>query len=175
MTKKKTVGQQIVEHDALRLSLDDDIIEYRRAMEPEILKSIDNTIQKAVANPTYKDRDFYVVLIMMTDRVLKHFRYICVARLSCPTPTYKQAVWKYHHTSDSLEFLWSIPDKILYYHLLNNKEKYLQDKECSDLLKFVILMESGELLTWVKKENGEKKDAVIFNDEARRQLVEEMH
>jgi hypothetical protein len=35
------------------------------------------------------------------------------------------------------------------------------DKECADLAKFVILMESGELLEWVKKENGEKRDAVI--------------
>ena len=35
------------------------------------------------------------------------------------------------------------------------------DKETAELAKFVILMENGELLKWVKKENGEKIDAVI--------------
>jgi hypothetical protein len=65
------------------------------------------------------------------------------------------------HTTDTLEYLWSIPDQVLYWHIFNNQAQYIHDKECATLAKFVILMESGELLTWVKKENGELKDAVI--------------
>jgi hypothetical protein len=49
----------------------------------------------------------------------------------------------------------------LYYHIINNQLKYLNDKETAELAKFVILMERGELLQWVKKENGEKIDAVF--------------
>lgn len=83
------------------------------------------------------------------------------ARRSCPTPVYRQSVWKFKNILDQLEFLWCIPDSILYNHILRKKESYLADKECAELAKFVILMESGELLEWVKRENNEKKDAII--------------
>jgi len=159
--KNQHAGAKILEHDKLGLGFEDDIIEYRRAMEPDILKNIYETAQNAKDQEHYKDRNFYIVLLNVADRVLRTSRTVTVARLSCPTPTYKQSVWKYMHGSDGLEFLWSIPDSILYYHILHNKNQYLADKECSELAKFVILMESNELIEWVKKENGEKIDAVI--------------
>ena len=159
--KKKTAGQTILEHDALRLDMDDDIIEYRRAMEPDIVSRIHQTAQEAKNKDLYRNKDFYVVLLTTNDRVLRKPRIIVLARKSCPTPVYKQSVWKYRHRSDALEFLWSIPDSILYYHILQNKLKYINDPECADLAKFVILMESGELIDWVKEENGELLDVVI--------------
>lgn len=158
---KKTAGQQILEHDQLRLEVEDDVIEYRRSMEPSIIAQVYQTAQDAKKELVYSKSDFYVVLITTNDRVLRHPRIITLARKSCPTPVYKQSVWKYIKDIDQLEFLWSIPDSILYYHILKNREKYLQDKETQELAKFVILMESGELLDWVKKENGEKQDAII--------------
>jgi hypothetical protein len=158
---KKTAGQRILEHDAKRLSLDDDIIEYRRAMEPDIMRRVNDTAQKTKVQDLYRGNNFYIVLITTVDRVLRQPKVTILARKSCPTPVYKQSVWKYMHQSDTLEFLWAIPDSILYYHILRNQPKYLMDKECADLAKFVILMESGDLLKWVKRENGEKVDAVI--------------
>lgn len=159
--KKKLAGQIIHEHDNLALDFEDDITEYRRAMEPDIMARIYNTAQNAKNQVGYAGKDFYIVLITTVDRVLRQPKIIPLARKSCPTPVYKQSVWKYKSFSDTLEFLWSIPDAILYYHILRNQVKYMEDKETSDLAKFVILMESGELLEWVKRENGEKKDAVI--------------
>lgn len=161
MERKKLAGQKILEHDNLRLDFEDDITEYRRQMEPDIMVRIHDTANKAKNEVGYIGKDFYVVLITTVDRVLRQPKIIPLARKSCPTPVYKQSVWKYRTFTGTLEFLWSIPDAILYYHILNNKEKYIHDKETADLAKFVILMESGELLEWVKKENGEKKDAVI--------------
>ena len=158
MSKKKLAGQQILEHDRLKLDFEDDITEYRRAMEPDIMRRIWETADKA---KKYIGKDFYIVLITTIDKVLRQPKIIPLARRSCPTPVYKQSVWKYKYTAGTLEFLWSIPDQLLYYHILNNQQKYLNDKECADLAKFVILMEKGELLEWVKKENGEKVDAVI--------------
>lgn len=160
--ENKTAGQQILEHDAQQLELLDDVIEYRRLMEPDIMQRIYATAIQAKDNDLYRNNDFYIVLITTTDRILRAPKIIPLARRSCPTPVYKQSVWKYKQSSGLLEFLWSIPDALLYYHILNNKEQYLQDKECADLAKFVILMENGELLDWVKKENGEKTDAVII-------------
>jgi len=145
----------------MRLDPDDDVIEYRKSMESGIMDRIYDTAQRARLQPQYANKDFYIVLITTVDRVLRQPRIIPLARLSCPTPVFKQSVWKYRHVSDQLEFIWSIPDSVLYYHIVANPTKYLEDKECADLAKFVILMESGELLDWVKKENGEKIDAVI--------------
>lgn len=164
MKQKKAAGQVILEHDGLNLDFEADIIEYRRAMEPDIMVRLRQTADKAKDNEGYIGKDFYVVLITIVDRVLRQPRIIPLARKSCPTPVYKQSVWKYKHVTAELEFLWSIPDAILYYHILNNKTKYMTDKETSELAKFVILMENGELLSWVKKENGEKIDAVIKID-----------
>lgn len=161
MEEKKKAGQIILEHDSHRISMEDDVIEYRKAMEPDIMTKLYNTAKQAKNNDLYRSKDFYVVLTTTPDRVLRQPKILTWARKSCPTPVYKQSVWKYRSESDHLEFLWSIPDQILYYHILHNKAKYMNDKECSELAKFVILMESGELLTWIKKENGEKLDAVI--------------
>ncbi len=161
MEEKKLAGQIILEHDNLALDFEDDIVEYRRTMEPDIMASVYKTVDRARYKDGYYGKDFYVVLITTVDRVLRQPKIIPLARKSCPTPVYKQSVWKYKTLSGELEFLWSIPDAILYYHILRNQTKYLADKETSDLAKFVSLMESGELLEWVKKENGEKIDAVI--------------
>lgn len=161
MEKKKLAGQIILEHDRLALDFEDDIIEYRRVMEPDIITRLYDTARRAKNEVGYIGKDFYIVLITTIDRVLRQPKIIPLARKSCPTPVYKQSVWKYKTVADQLEFVWSIPDVILYYHILRNQFKYLNDKETADLAKFVILMESGELLDWVKKENGEKIDAVI--------------
>jgi hypothetical protein len=158
---KKLAGQVIREHDAQGLDLEDDIIEYRRAMEPDIMARLYDTAAKARMSDGYFGKDFYVVLITTADRVLRQPKVITLARKSCPTPVYKQSVWKYMTVTGQLELLWSIPDAILYYHILRNQQQYLNDKETSDLAKFVILMESGYMLDWVKKENGEKVDALI--------------
>lgn len=168
---KKTAGQQILEHDALRLSMDDDVIEYRKAMEPAIIKRLYATAHEAKNKPQYIGKDFYIVLITTNDRVLRTPKIIVLARKSCPTPVYKQSVWKYHTYTDNLEFLWSIPDEILYWYIFNNRHTITQDKECADIAKFVILMETGELLDWIKKENGEKLDAIInINQESQWQM-----
>jgi hypothetical protein len=161
MDKKKLAGQIVLEHDKLGLNFDDDIIEYRRRMEPDIIARIRNTAQEAKNKIEYMGKNFYITLLTTIDHVLRQPRIILLARQSCPTPVYKQSVWKYETAADELVFLWSIPDSILYHHILRNHLKYVNDKETADLAKFVILMESGELLNWVKKENGEKIDALI--------------
>lgn len=158
---KKTYGQSLIDHEAKLIAKEDDIIEYRQEMEKDVIEHINNTILNAKASPLYANKDFYIVMLMKIEKVGGVPRTLVFARRSCPTPVYKQSVWKYHNFSDKLEFLWTIPDAILYWHIMNNRQKYFEDKECADLAKFVTLMESGELLEWVKRENGEKIDAVI--------------
>lgn len=161
MEIKKTYGQIIEEVRQKNLQMEDDVIEYRKEMERQVLIDIDQTIDKAKSTALYSNKDFYVVLLIKKERIGQTPRFLTLARLSCPTPVYKQSVWKYRHVSGIKEFLWTIPDSILYHHILRNTPKYINDPECADIAKYVVLMESGELLDWVKRENGEKIDAVI--------------
>lgn len=161
---KKTYGQILVDHNAELLNLEDDITEYRKKFESDILKNIHETAQKAKDDILYKNRDFYIVVLSKLEKLGGIPRTFTFARRSCPTPLYNQSVWKYRNLIGDLEYLWSIPDFILYQHILSHSDKYISDRECSQLAKFVLLMESGELLEWVKRENGEKKDAVIKID-----------
>ncbi|HEX4068498.1 MAG TPA: hypothetical protein VHX42_00210 [Candidatus Babeliales bacterium] len=106
MEEKKLAGQVILEHDNLALDLEADIIEYRRAMEPDIMARLRDTAHKTKNQDGYRGKDFYIVLVTIVDRVLRQPRIIQLARKSCPTPVYKQSVWKYKTFSDELEFLW---------------------------------------------------------------------
>ena len=155
---RKTYGEEVV-RALMNETMDDDVIEYRRPMEQEVLKNIEHTVKEALKSPIYTGKDFYIVLLFKVERIGSAPRTFVFARQSCPTPIYKQSVWKYHRNASSLEFLWSIPDMLLYYDVLRNGHQL--PKEEQELFKFVTLMESGELLEWVKKENGEKIDAVI--------------
>jgi hypothetical protein len=158
---KKTYGQ-LVQETLENNVQEDDVIEYRKIMEPDIIKNIWSTIHASKDTNTYKNKDFYIVLLFKQERTANNMpRTFTVARLSCPTPVHKQAVWKYHHISAALEFLWSIPDRMLYYHILRNYNTLSMDNETRNLAEYCAAMEDGRLLDWVKKENGEKVDGVI--------------
>lgn len=141
--------------------MEDDVIEYRRQIEAEIAQKLPKIVLEAKNSSNYRNRDFYICLHTKIERIGQQPQFIMLVRRSCPTPVYQQTVWKYHHVSDSLEFMWQIPTGILYYHILNNSQKYLLDPETKQLAQTVILMESGEMEKWIIKENGNLKDAII--------------
>jgi hypothetical protein len=158
---KKTVGQQVQEHNDKNIPLEDNVREYTNEMVPLLLQIIYEAIDKALTSPLYHHKNFYIVLVKNVDRVLGQPKFQCWARRSCPTPVYKQDVFKYHYLSGDLEFMWTIPASARYWDILKNKDKYLQNKETRRLARFVLMMESGELLDFAKKENGELPDAII--------------
>lgn len=158
---KKTVGKQIQENNEKNIPLEDDVREYTKAMSGLLQKTLYDTARQASLHTLYENRNFYVVLVKNVDRILGQPKFQCWARRSCPTPVYKQDVFKYHYMSGELEFLWCIPSSLRYWDIIRNKDKYLDNKETKRLAQFVLLMESGELLEWVKRENGELPDAII--------------
>ena len=159
--KKITVGQRIEEHNAKNIELEDDIRAYTEAMSSMIQNIIEDTATQSSRHDLYRNRDFYIVLVKNVDKVLGQPKFQCWARRSCPTPVYKQDVFKYHHKTGDLEFLWCIPGAERYWHIVRNSNLYLSNKETKRLAQFVLLMESGQLLEWVKKENNELPDAII--------------
>ena len=163
LMSKKTVGEIVHENNSRNLQLEDDVGAYSEAMAPQILNELANIVDEArQSHWVYQEKDFYVVMIKTINRLTMqpHFKYF--TRLSCPTPVYNQDVWKFKHREGTLEFLWCIPDMSRYMDILSYPQKYLQSKDTERLAKFVLLMESGQLLQWAKKENRELKDAVIM-------------
>lgn len=158
---KKTVGKQIQEHNDKGIPLEDNVREYTNAMAPLLLQIIYEAADKAITSPLYHRKNFYIVLVKNVDAILGQPKFQCWARQSCPTPVYKQDVFKYHYLSGDIEFLWTIPDQDRYWDIIKRKEKYLDNKETRRLARFVLMMESGELLKFAKKENGELPDAII--------------
>lgn len=161
MTEKKTAGQIIAEHDAKNIGFEGELQDYRIAMAPDMETALTSCVQRALEKGLYGTKDFYVVLVTVLDRMLLKPKFMAWHRQSCPTPVYKQHVYKYHRISGSLEYLWTLPTQWRYSEILQNRQKYLEDPEYRDMARFVILDATGELLNWVKKENGEKIDAVI--------------
>lgn len=177
--KIKSKDQVLAEANRSKQTLEE-LKELNAALQGSRMEKLNKIAQEAQKVDPYTNKDLYIVFVPSNKRVQldvnnmigktatqlnaenenlpEDFYFV---RLSCPSPGYNQNVFKYHHLSGSLEYLWTIPRKHVYYHIFHNRLHYLQDKKWQRQASFVLSMESGQLLEWVKKENGEKKDAVI--------------
>ena len=112
------------------------------------------------AKKTYPG-DFYIVVECKKERLLENvIRNYFFARLSAPTPTWDQTVYKYHRNREWLEFLWVVPSKDACEYLTINKH-YVVESEY-ELLKFVLSYNDGTLLKLAKKLNGESDDSPLI-------------
>jgi hypothetical protein len=162
LSGRKTVGEQVQENEARGLTLEDDVREYTYVMGRDIMKEMRAFADSVSSSEAFIGKDFYVVLVINADRMLHQPKFqFLPPRYSCPTPVYKQAVWKFHKNTKELEYLWNIPSKQRYEDILKNKQKYLEDPKWKKQAEIVLFMESGALLNWVKKECGELPDAII--------------
>lgn len=151
--QKNPINDKTLEDDAR-----DSFIQWER----DLLEKRDALIARTLEDPKFHNKDFYVVLLFKIEKMTQQPRSWVLARHSCPTPTYHQTVFKFNRVSSELEFLWSIPSEIKYYWLLSNA--FNLPKEYHMAVKFVTLMESGELLQWAIKENGGKPDGLIKDE-----------
>lgn len=158
----KTYGTILQEQQAKGYMPEDDVREYSNIMAQARWQEVQERAAHDSKLPYYEGKDFYVVLALRKEPIGNQPQALVWTRLSCPTPTYNQNVFKYHHVSATLEYLWTIPTQVTYWNICRDPQRFLKDKECADLARFVLLMESGELLQWVIKENGEKPDGAII-------------
>lgn len=98
--------------------------------------------------------DFYIVIETKREKNMSNvIRSYFFHRISCPTPTWDNSVFKYHRAQDRLEFLWVLPDKNTCYMI---KERALElPSEQKDLVRFVLDDFDGTLLKRCKQLNGE--------------------
>jgi hypothetical protein len=154
--KKKTYGQQLLDHAQNNPGPEDDVREYRKLIEREQIQPLlVQAIETALKEDCFKNRNFYIALIIKIEKIGAAPRFFAVPRLSCPTPHWRMSAFKYHCITMQLEFLYALPDEELGKSILLNKQEYLNNAHLGDMVKFVCLFDSGELLKWVKKENKE--------------------
>ncbi len=159
--KKMTVGQIIAQHRAKGGLIDDDIREYSKMMEKDTLKAIYEKIDAVKDQDFFIGKDFYISVHLIMDKVLGVPVWKIFARISCSSPFYNTYVYKYHRDSASLELLFMLPSRRRYREILKMPGAYITDKRWEHIAKFVILDSKGELMQWIKKENGNKKDGVL--------------
>ena len=99
-------------------------------------------------------QDFYIIVLTKKERLMMNvLRNYFTGRLSCPTPEYDQAVYKYTLKKDHLEFLWVVPSKDACQMI---KEYPLElPEEGHELRNFVLSFYDGTLLHKAKLLNGE--------------------
>jgi hypothetical protein len=103
-------------------------------------------------------KDFYVEVNTKKERLMPNvLRNYFMDKLACPTPTYDQTVYKFHFSTDTLQFLWVIPAQDVCKHLFDNVGEIPESEH--DLLRFVFQFYDGTLLRTAKKLNGEKDDS----------------
>lgn len=158
--EKKTFGQSVNEHRAKKHDTKASIVDIRRLAEPEIMGKVTGAVKDALTYPDYKNKDFYIVLLMWTDYMTMTPNSLALARQSCPSPGYEQTLWKYHHISGELKLMWHIPDKFRCFDIKNDPFKYMSDPKWAEVAKDVYRMNSGELDALEFKENGGKPHGI---------------
>jgi|SoiMetStandDraft_2_1073263.scaffolds.fasta_scaffold00037_5 hypothetical protein len=107
--------------------------------------------------------DFYVVVLTKRERLMQNvLRNYFYGRVSCPTPDWDQAVYKYNRKDDGIIFMWVIPSKQSCEEMMMNK--HLIPLEEYKLLEYVLAFHDGTLLRIAKKLNGEKLESVELQD-----------
>lgn len=156
MNKKKKYGELLLDHQKTNPGPEDDVREYRKLIEREkITPLLIEAVEKALTQDYFRGRNFYISLIIKIEKIGAAPRFYAVPRLSCPTPHWRMSAFKYHCITSQLELLFSLPDEELGKSILAHKQEYLKNPTLGDMVKFVFLYDSGDLLKWVKKENRE--------------------
>ena len=150
MKKKETVGKVATELLAKadnKHTVVDQMEENLSDWDKNIWLCVDNS-KKIYPN------DFFIIVETKKERLLENvIRNYFIARLSAPTPTWDQTVYKYHRKKDALEFLWVVPSKDTCEYLSYHRRVVVESER--ELLKFVLSYNDGTLLKIAKKLNGE--------------------
>ena len=110
------------------------------------------------AKATYPSGDFYIEIITKKEPLMQNvLRNYFLTKRACPTPTWDQAVHRYNHANQTIEFLWVVPDKRTCAYFMANADSI--PREEYHLCNFVHKFENGELLKEAKQLNGEQPDS----------------
>lgn len=136
-----------------------DVIEQQRAMQQEYIDNLIFAVEHArkkidckefhEGNPCdiieARTGSFYVIVITKKERLMENvLRNYFFTRDACPTPDYDQAVYRFDHKTESIEFLWVIPDKNTCLMFIKNATQVPFDE--TGLLQFILDFKDGKLM-----------------------------
>lgn len=159
--KKDTVAKPTVGEVAAKLLEKADDFKHTVVdqTQAQLSEYYDNLIQCV---KDHKDKilsDFYVVVLTKKERIITNvIRNYFFARITCPTPDYDQAVYKYSHKNEEISFVWVIPDRETCQLLRANATQLPPEEQ--QLMGFVNDFASGKLFKLAKSLNGEKIDSI---------------
>lgn len=163
MEEKKEIGRDTVGKISSRLLM----------LEPESRDPIE--LQRAIQEKTYLQdliaciesgkkmfpSDFYIVHVSKKERLMENvIRGYFIPRLSCPTPQYDEAVYKYFIDTEHVQFLWVLPSKDTCYLFRDNAHRVVPEER--ELLKYILEFYDGTLLLRAKQMNGEREDSILL-------------
>lgn len=149
--KKDTVGKTsldlLLKSDYLDHSAQEQMQEQLNEYETNVLLCLEDGKQKYAGN-------FYIVVETKKEPKLNNvIRNYFFHRISCPTPTYDNVVYRYHKLDEYLELLWVLPSKETYMMLLDRSLEIPREER--ELLQFVLDDADGTLLKICKQLNHE--------------------
>jgi len=153
-TKKLTnIGQQYIDIAAKPNFDTVDVKELGDTLHKDYMANLEESAKRGVKA---FDGDFFIEIRTKPEKlistVLRNYFY---PRLTCPTPSYDQTVYKYNHKLDELEFIWVVPSKKICNDLYANRHdlNHINDP----LLPYVIDFSDGSMYIRMKKLNKEIK------------------
>ena len=155
MNKRKTYGQILNEHRSKTHEMEDDPIEYARAIWADVLRNATDTVNQALKAGAFAPNDFYIAVHVVKDP-LGAPQFKCYARMTLSTPVYNLICFKYYRQSCTLELMYQIPHDLLCYQMDRDPVRYLKDPHYGPIARTYFLWKSGELIKWIDKENGEE-------------------
>lgn len=102
-------------------------------------------------------QDFYIVVLTKRERLMQNvFRHYFFTRMSCPTPDYDQAVYRYSAAKDEVEFIWVVPDPATCRYFLEHSLEIPPEDKC--LFEYILQFREGKLDKLARRYNGEKEE-----------------
>ncbi len=128
---------------------------------------LDKAVQRGKNN--FPQKDFYVELLMHQEPVFAINNKITLkwlTKISCPTPTYDQTVFKYSWVDENLKEIWNVPgkDKCEFYKIHNSNEdippNWRQQRDYA--LDFMSLKLDDKCRQLNNEEKGQPRPVIIF-------------
>lgn len=148
--KRKTVGaisQELLHKEKDPISA----IDVQQEAQKEYMDTLIGTI---LADRDRYPGDFYVVVETKREKLMPNvLRNYFFSRHTCPTPTYDQSVFRYNKASESIEYVWTVPDKLVVEYI----EKHAHEMPASErpLIEYVFSFLDGSFDILCKKLNNE--------------------
>ncbi len=105
---------------------------------------------------------FFIEVQIKKEKLMENVqRNYFIPKIACPTPTWDQHVYLYRFIDDSIEYIWSVPDRDTCQYMTDHALQIPPEER--QLLQFVLDFRAGDLDQRARDLNGENGiSAILF-------------